>query len=195
MMSTMSIDRINSIERCKMKHFFFTMIFVLGISVMAQQPGSDNKVLEVRLLSATEKLIPGGENRIAVELTIHEPWHINGHEPLSEFLIPTEISFKAAGGLVFDKIGYPPAEERIFSFSEEPVLVYEGIAYITAQVSAGEALAGQTVQISGIVGYQACNDEICLPPADYKFSWEIEVAQPGEEVKRVNTAVFGGAED
>lgn len=171
------------------------MILAMGISAMALQPGGGNKVLEVRLLSATDKLLPGGENRIAVELTIHEPWHINGHEPLSEFLIPTEISFKAVEGLEFGDAGYPPAEERIFSFSEEPVLVYEGIAYITVQVRAGEALAGQTVQISGIVGYQACNDEICLPPADTEFSWEIAVAHSGEEVKRINPAVFGGSED
>ena len=177
-----------------MKQIIVTMILALGISAMGQ-PGGNNQVLEVRLLSATEKLLPGGENRIAMELAIHEPWHINGHEPLSEFLIPTDISFKAADGLGFEKISYPPADERVFSFSEEPVLVYEGLAYITAQVSVGEALAGQTVKISGIIGYQACNDEICLPPADYEFSFEIAVAQPNEEVKQINAAVFGGAKD
>lgn len=153
----------------------------------------EETILEAKLVSSAEKLLPGGSTRVAVQLQIHKPWHVNGHVVADDFLIPTVIEFAAAEGVSFGKIDYPPAEERMFSFSENPVLVYEETVYVFTTVAVSPALAGKEATLGGVVSYQACNDEVCLPPAEFEFSQAFPVAGQDEPVKPINESLFGSA--
>jgi thiol:disulfide interchange protein DsbD len=153
----------------------------------------EEKIIEVKVLGSAEKLIPGRDNPIAVELQIHKPWHVNGNIVADDFLIPTVLEFNPGEGLSFGEIQYPASEEKIFAFSETPVLVYEEMVYVHSTVSVGSDFAGKDVTISGVVSYQACNDESCLAPADIEFSKTFNVAGKDEQVKEINETIFGSA--
>lgn len=176
-----------------MKRTFLILISYLLIFSSLTYGEEGDKILEAKLLSSVEKLAPESGNRVAVELQIHKPWHINANITADEFLIPTVIEFNPVKGVDFGKIEYPDAEEKTFEFSEKPVLVYEGnlYAYCTASV-AGE-LAGKEITISGVVSYQACNDETCLAPDKVEFSQTLPVAAIGEAAKGINENLFGEA--
>lgn len=176
-----------------MKHFFLILpIFLLAFG-MPSFANDEETILEAKLVSSAEKLLPGGSTRVAVQLQIHKPWHVNGHVVADDFLIPTVIEFAAAEGVSFGKIDYPPAEERMFSFSENPVLVYEETVYVFTTVAVSPALAGKEATLGGVVSYQACNDEVCLPPAEFEFSQAFPVAGQDEPVKPINESLFGSA--
>lgn len=167
----------------------YLVIIILLIS--ASLGMSNEKVLDARLLSSVNKLVAGNENRIAVEITIHSPWHINGHEPLDEFLIPTTVTFDSLESISISNINYPFADEKIFEFSEEPVAVYEETVYVYATLHLPQDVAGKTIKLTGKVDYQACNDQFCLAPASADFSVEWPVADGSEGVEKINTGIFG----
>lgn len=152
---------------------------------------AQQKVLDARLLSANEKLIAGAENQIAVEIIVHIPWHINGNQPLSEFLIPTEVFMDSLPEITFGAFDYPEAEEKMFDFSEEPMRVYEETVVVYGSVIIPEAVSEAETVLNGAVYYQACNDQYCLPPKRQPFQLAINIAKASEENPRINTAIFG----
>ncbi len=167
------------------------LALMMGLSLALGE--SDETIVDVQLLSAVDKLKPAESNRIALELNIHKPWHVNAHEPEDEFLIPTEVSFKPIEGISLGKIDYPIPEERTFAFSENPVLVYEDKVYIYTTVTIPPNFDQKSVNINGTVTYQACNDQTCLPPEDLEFSSDIPIAEGDESVKSINTDIFSEA--
>lgn len=160
----------------------------LGLLPLLAQP----KVLDARLLSANEKLVPGTENKIAVEIIVHTPWHINGNQPLSEFLIPTEVFMDSLPEIAFGAFDYPEADEKMFDFSEEPMRVYEETVVVYGSVIVPKTFSGTETVLKGAVYYQACNDQFCLPPKSQPFELTINIAKDNEKNARINTAIFGG---
>jgi thiol:disulfide interchange protein DsbD len=93
-----------------------------------------------------------------ITATIPAPWHINSAKPLDSFAIPTAITLDPATAELTGA-QYPPHELKNFTFSGgQQVAVYEGTVRIpfTAKVK-GEKIAAS-------LKYQACNDNVCLPP-------------------------------
>jgi len=64
---------------------------------------------------------------------------------------------------------------RRLSFSPNPLAVYEGTVKVTAEIALAGDFKGDEVMIEGTVGYQACNDRSCLPPAEATFSKKVRV--------------------
>lgn len=89
---------------------------------------------------------------------IKEGWHINSAKPLDDFAIPTVLQIENAE-LVSAQ--YPQHELRSFAFSGgKPIAVYQGTIQIpfTAKLPAG------ATKLDAALRYQACNDNVCLPP-------------------------------
>ncbi|RMF56857.1 MAG: thiol:disulfide interchange protein, partial [Calditrichaeota bacterium] len=170
---------------------FRTILFlsILNFFLLAQMNNED--VVEVGLLSATEKLIPGQENHVAIQLMISHPWHINSNNPSEEFLIPTEINLEAPSGVTITELKFPPAQQKTFEFSENPLWVYEDTIYIRTTIILPETYTEPSIQLKGTLTYQACNDETCLPPRDKTFSATFQVAAANEEVNAIHPEVFG----
>lgn len=167
------------------------IVIVMLMSAGLLWANGGETIIDAEFVSATNKLQPGANNPVAVQITVHHPWHINAHVPSDDFLIPTEVSFGEVEGLSFGAIDYPLAEEKEFAFSENPVAVYEGTVYAYTTVTASADLAGQTVEVKGVVSYQACNDATCLPPDEVQFSAQVAIAAAGETVGAVNQGLFG----
>src|SRR3954447_21669250 len=94
-----------------------------------------------------------------VTATIESGWHINSNKPLDDFVIPTKLSFD---GTDLVSAEYPAHTVRSFTFSgDQKLAVFEGTVQIpfTAQLKTGDTIHGK-------LHYQACNDNVCLPPRD-----------------------------
>ena len=112
----------------------------------------------------------GEEVRGVVTAMIASGWHINSAHPLQSFAIPTVLSFDpATADLV--SVNYPPHILKSFAFSGgDKLAVYEGTIEIPF-VAKLKSAAGLTASLH----YQACNDNICLPPKDAKASFDANV--------------------
>ena len=166
---------------------FLVLLLVLVLSIQAQ---NSDQILSVKVYSATNKLQRGQSTPLAVELTINPPYHVNANVPSAEYLIPTVVEFEPIEGITFGKMTYPEAEMKQFDFSETPLAVYEGTVYVFTTITVSPDFAGEKVELSGKVSYQACDDHTCQAPADLIFKAVLPVAAQGEAVEAVHPEIF-----
>jgi thiol:disulfide interchange protein DsbD len=141
---------------------------------------AQEQILSVKVIPASEPFKPGQTHGLTLEITIRPPYHINSDQPTEDYLIGATVDFKPREGVRYGKIKFPPGEMRKFSLAENPLSVYEGQIKVTAEVSLAADFKGKTLLIEGTVGYQACDDMSCLPPADVEFASEVKVEGGGE---------------
>lgn len=126
-------------------------------------------------LLAPPRLAPGAKATVAVELRIGEGWHVNGHVPADELLVPTEVVL-AAPGTKLSPVRYPKHVERRFPFSDRPLRVYDGTVSFEADLELPAGAAG-SVTVEGSVSYQACNERQCFAPASLPLQARISTAR------------------
>jgi len=113
----------------------------------------------------------GNDIRGIVTATIQSGWHINSNKPLDDFVIPTKLSFDDADLVTAE---FPPHTVRSFTFSgDQKLAVFEGTVQIpfTAKLKSGDAIHGK-------LHYQACNDNVCLPPRDAEVTIDAKAIAP-----------------
>lgn len=137
-------------------------------------------VVTVRAVAPAAGLRAGQPGLLTLELSIREPYHINSDRPREDYLIPTTVRFTAQPGVTFGRVVFPPAVVKRLPFSQEPMSIYEGAVTLTAEVTPARDLRATEIVIEGYVGYQACDDQSCLPPARAPFRLAVPVSPAGE---------------
>ncbi len=169
-------------------------ILILSLGAMAgpgnPDPAENDEIVRARLVAPTEKLVKQESASLLVEIVINESWHINSNSPLEEYLIPTEIKFDEITGATFGRINYIEPELRKFSFSDTKMSVYEGKVYAHTTITIIPDLDEAEIKLSGTVYYQACNDESCLAPDEYKFAALLPIAETGVTPSKINEKIF-----
>jgi len=163
-------------------YLFLTTAVVLG------QNADD--IISVKLFGEVDKFKPGKSHRLAIELRIKEPFHINSDNPGEDYLIPTTIDFKPIEGITFGKLHFPEPEVKTFAFSENPLSVYEKTVRIFTTMTISPDFTGKEITLEGTVGYQACDDHTCRAPAELIFRQKFPVAREGETVQQINQNIF-----
>jgi hypothetical protein len=105
------------------------------------------------------------EQNLALHLTIQPGWHINAHQPLQEYLIPTVLKLQGdVEGWRIEQAEYPQAKLRKLGFQQEQLALYEGQFKINVALSRTE----QVLSADGLppieLHLQACSDSVCLAP-------------------------------
>jgi thiol:disulfide interchange protein DsbD len=160
-------------------------------SALAQPVPASNTIVAPRLAADRDQLVQGTPFRLAVVADIKAGWHVNSHTPKEDFLIPTEVRLKSAPGLSFSAVTYPKHKETKFSFSDQPLAVYEGRAVFLVPGTVDAKAAPGPRTLAAVISYQPCNDNQCLPPAELTASLTIDVAKAGAEAKPKNAVLFG----
>lgn len=164
-------------------------LLILAACLRPAAAQTEEPIIKVALLPSFEVFKPGASWLLVLELTIRPPYHINADRPTEDYLIGTTVEFASVPGATFGQLVFPPAEMRRFRFSENPLAVYSGTVKITARLALAADFEGNEVPIEGTVGYQACNDESCLPPAKTEFNRKVPVeASTKPAASRVSVA-------
>ena len=158
---------------------------------LAQPVPASNTIVAPRLAADADQLVQGKPFRLAVVADIKAGWHVNSHTPKEDFLIPTEVKLKPAPGLAFSAVTYPKHKETKFSFSDQPLAVYEGRAVFLVPGTVDAKAAPGPRTLTAVISYQPCNDNQCLPPTELTASLTIDVAKAGAEAKPKNADLFG----
>lgn len=107
------------------------------------------------------------KTNLELEITIDPNWHINAHQPIQPYLIPTSIHLsKKTKHWKLGVIDYPKPIKKQLSFQRETLALYEGKIKLTVpidKISEGNHL------LKIIIKLQACNDKICLPPEELEL--------------------------
>ncbi len=99
--------------------------------------------------------------QIVVTIKIEAGYHINANPATFKYLIPTNVAFDR---LAPTRIDYPTPSRFKPAFASEAIDVYEGTQKIVVLLPANALKTGHMAR--GTLTIQACNDEVCLPPAE-----------------------------
>ncbi len=174
----------------KMKRYmlFVLFFFTMFISSYAQF-GIENDLVKVNLYSSFDKVQKNSEVKVAVKLNIDKGWHINSNKPNEDYLIPTEVIIDSNKVDVIS-VQYPKAKEIKFSFSDVPVSVYDGEAFIGAILKIPESTKLGILEVPIRITYQACNDATCMAPNDIDTVLTLEVVDNTTQISEINGNIF-----
>jgi thioredoxin:protein disulfide reductase len=110
----------------------------------------------------------GAGSELVLTVTVERGWHVNAHDPDRPYLIPTTLEVDHPRDAVVAEIRYPEAMVRTLAFARDtPLRLYEGTFAIRVRLT-GE----RPPRLDARLGYQACNDETCLPPRTVSVPFE-----------------------
>lgn len=165
------------------------LITVLPGLAQAQFGGEGPRVVYAAI-AETDGVHPGQETRAVITFKLSEGWHINSHQPLDEFLIPTVLSFPDNPAYTVDQIIYPKHKLLKLSFSPDPLAVYEHEFRIGIVLKLAADLEPNTYTVNGTLTYQACNDKACFPPKDLEVAVPITVVAADQPISPQEAALF-----
>ena len=127
---------------------------------------------------------------IAVVAKISPGFHVNAHEPSEEYLIPTKVMADLPPGISLVETTYPRGVMRGFRFSKTQLRVYEGSFTVKMKLRASASAPLGAKKIGLTIGYQACNQDSCLPPTKIPVTADLEIADADAPTHPANTNVF-----
>lgn len=165
---------------------WFAAVAASALPGSALAAAGGNVRLEIQVPSAQARR--GAATQIDVVARIESGWHINAHEPLQRYLIPTELAFSLPTGVSADPVTYPSPVEKTLSFAAgETLRLYEGsVRFATALRIPGD-FRGDSLEVTAALRYQACNDATCLRPTTIRAERSITLAgalAPGQAPPR-----------
>jgi hypothetical protein len=116
----------------------------------------------------------GSSTEAAVLINIANGYHINAN-PASKYQIATTLEIERAEGFSTGEAHYPPSLTKKFSFSEEPIAVYEGQATIKIQLTAATDARKGEHTLRAKVRVQPCDEQACYPPRNIEASLPVTV--------------------
>lgn len=130
----------------------------------ANEPPAINSVDVVKANPQETRIAAGETGEAVVRLQITDGYHVNANPPSFSYLKATELELKPAEGIVVEFITYPEPLTKKFSFSEQPLKVYEGETTLKARLKADKTTKPGTHNLSAKLRVQACDDKVCYAP-------------------------------
>ena len=179
-----------------MRRSFLRWIVLLALSALAAAP---RRTAPFRARQACSSRRPtfrcspcraGAPFEIAVVAKISPGFHVNAHVPSEDYLIPTKITADLPPGIVLVETTYPRGVMRAFRFSKTPLRVYETSFTVRMKLRAESAAPLGQQKIALTVGYQACNQDACLPPTKIPVTADLEIAAVDTPTHPANRNIF-----
>jgi hypothetical protein len=153
------------------------LIIVAALPSAQPQVPSGREVVSPTAFVSREPVARGITFQLAVVAKVRDGFHINARKPSADYMIPTELraelppGFKAAG-----EASYPKGEMHTFAFTKTPLNVYQDKFVIRLPLTAlaDAPLGAQKIPLK--LRYQACSNEVCLPPVTLNIDAAVTVA-------------------
>ncbi len=130
---------------------------------------------------------------MALEMNIKDGWHLNAREGLPEGFIPVEWRLESGAPASFEgSVKYPAGHKRTLAGMKESFPVYERRVFLKADVRLSRTAAPGAVKLPFRVKVQACNDQLCLAPAEIMLSIPVTVAPKSVPTKPAYPEIFQG---
>jgi thiol:disulfide interchange protein DsbD len=132
----------------------------------------------------------GGSVKAAVHVRLPKTLHVQSNKPRDPSLIPTVLTIDPPPGVTVGEIVFPPAENLEQVGQAEPLVVFGSEFAIGVRFDIASAAAAGPVEIPATLRYQACDENLCYPPATAKLQWAVNVAPAIAQVKTYPSPVF-----
>lgn len=170
-----------------------TLLLLIIVAAMPSAPPQVPNPRDVVSTGAYASLEPvgrGSDFQLAVVVKIRNGFHINARQTSADYLIPTDLKADVPAGFKPGETTYPKGELRTFAFSKKPLNVYEDKAVIRMALSAlpNAPLGAQHIPLK--LHYQACSNEVCLPPVTIDVDATVTVAAAADAARPAHSELF-----
>lgn len=187
-------DRENRRQRPRALFVSLALVALATVALAQDKPYPPAaSVLQPQAYVSLQPVPRGHAFEIAVVAKISPGFHINAHEPSEDYLIPTKIQAELPPGISLVETTYPRGVMRAFRFSKTPLRVYEGSFTVKMKLRTESAAPLGSKKIGLTIGYQACNQDACLPPTKIPATAELEIAEADTPARPANTGIFSAA--
>ena len=97
------------------------IVIAIAFNATFAQIGMPKDLVKIETYQSFDKVYPGSEFKLALEVNVEEGWHINSHKPYDEYLIPTSLTIIENPNFKLKKVAYPEPHDFKLSFSESPL--------------------------------------------------------------------------
>lgn len=137
---------------------------VRGYTLISAQALNQGAVGNVRSVASGAVKVVAAIDRdagtLALRIRVKDGWHVNAHQPLEDYFIPTELLIN---DIPLSAGEYPDPLVKSLTFNEKELALYEGELTLTVDIPE-ERPSRATLIV------QACSDEICLQPEELRFT-------------------------
>ena len=154
---------------------FLTIILFATTSLNVARAQTTPPDIGTQLTLAASKVHRGQVVRASLVLEIPGGYHVNAHNPVSRFALPTKVEVEAPGGMKVGSIIYPKAIVRRFTFSQDRLGVYENRAVILIRILVPPNQPKGRSEIKARLNYQSCSNEVCFPPTKREVTASVNV--------------------
>jgi thiol:disulfide interchange protein DsbD len=170
----------------------FVTVAVFSFNTEAQETAYPPaaSVLQPQAYASLQPVPRGSAFEIAVVAKISPGFHVNAHMPSEDYLIPTKIEANLPSGVRLVETTYPRGVMRTFRFSKTALRVYEGSFTVMMKLRANESVALGPQKIALTLGYQACNQDACLPPVKIPLTADLEFAAVDTPARPAHSEIF-----
>jgi DsbC/DsbD-like thiol-disulfide interchange protein len=173
----------------------FLAALALAVVGAPQLPARVPSGRDVVASNAYVSLDPAGRGsslQVAVVMKIRTGFHVNAREKSAEYLIATDLKTDLPAGFSAGEVVYPKGKLEKFAFSKTPLNVYQDtvILKMPLTVLASAPTGEQHIPLS--LRYQACSQEICLPPVTLNVDAVVNVAASASASKPAHLEIFAG---
>ncbi len=156
----------------------------LGDAIAGAADRAANRVttdhLEALVWATDDAVAPGNRLSIVVDVTPKTDMHV--YAPGDHSYRVIRLRLTEPDFLRGHDVSYPPSQTYHFEPLDETVPVYEEPFRLVQDVTIPmrrdiDALASApdaTLQVEGVLEYQACDHEVCYLPAEAPLSWELD---------------------
>ena len=152
-------------------------IWVLMAALPAMAGGARPAHVSVKT-PAPVTLEPGASAQASLRLDIAGGFHLQANPASDRFLIPTEVKFDPADGIVPGKLVYPQGKPHRLAGADSDISTYEGSIEVVVTVRAEPTATAGDVELHGTLRYQACDEKRCFPPASMPVRLLVRVVTP-----------------
>ncbi len=154
------------------------LALVLATSALWAQEGFGTKAPSVTMAPPAAVVVHAGRlGKATLQFRVADGFHINSHQPKSEFLIPTNLKLDAVTNIAVEKTTYPTGQDMSLAFDPgEKLNVYAGDFAVEVMVKPLASVTPGKYTVHGTLRYQACDNAACYPPKNLPVSFEVEVA-------------------
>jgi hypothetical protein len=115
---------------------------------------------------------PGSIIKLFVDVIPDAKIHV--YAPGAKDYLPIALEIAPAAGVTVGKLTYPKAQDLYFEPLNEHVPVFSAPFRLVQDVTIGRAVKpGQSLTLTGVLKYQACDDKICFNPVSAPLSWTV----------------------
>jgi thiol:disulfide interchange protein DsbD len=165
---------------------------LLGFACAGQSGGDSDSVVAVSTFWSQDGIKPGGEINLAVVLEIKKPYHLGANTAKDPF-IPTEVQLIGAPEEVRGTTAlYPEPELVDFDAGDgkQKIPVFSGRTTIFMTLSAASSAKPGERPVQLRIQVQACDDRVCLRPADLTNTVSLRVLEASARPSETNAEIF-----